>query len=204
MTVPVHLAARAAPERRQLATTLAEAGWAVHEHADAFGFLGAHDGEAPAVLLADLRLDGLGGVELLEHLRDAAVPVYGILLIEPHDAPVFAAALRAGVRDLLTRPVGTVTLLNAVAQAQTAFDRTAPAAPEIELSPREKTCLECTARGLTAAQTAREAGIAAATVNYHLQRAAGKLGVSGKHQAVLQAVRLGLIAATEQGQNPAN
>ena len=109
-----------------------------------------------------------------------------------------------GVRDLLTRPVGTVTLLNAVAQAQTAFDRTAPAAPEIELSPREKTCLECTARGLTAAQTAREAAIAAATVNYHLQRAAGKLGVSGKHQAVLQAVRLGLIAATEQGQNPAN
>jgi DNA-binding CsgD family transcriptional regulator len=61
------------------------------------------------------------------------------------------------------------------------------------LTPRELEVLRWTMDGHTSAETARRVGVTERTTLWHLQNAMQKLGCNSKHQAVLKALRLGLI-----------
>lgn len=61
------------------------------------------------------------------------------------------------------------------------------------LTPRERECLRWTMDGKTAWEVARILGISEQTAARHLSRAIRKLDCVNKHQAVLKALRLGLI-----------
>jgi DNA-binding CsgD family transcriptional regulator len=68
-------------------------------------------------------------------------------------------------------------------------------AASVELTPRERGVLGLLAEGHTAGAIARRLGIAERTVHKHLERCYSKLGVADRLSAVLQAQRLGLVAA---------
>ena len=68
-------------------------------------------------------------------------------------------------------------------------------ATSVELTPRERGVLGLLAEGHTAGAIARRLGIAERTVHKHLERCYSKLGVADRLSAVLQAQRLGLVAA---------
>lgn len=69
-----------------------------------------------------------------------------------------------------------------------------PSRPELPaLTPRELEVLRWTMDGQTTAQASKLLGIGERTTVFHLQNAMLKLGCNSKHQAVLKALRLGLI-----------
>jgi LuxR family transcriptional regulator, activator of conjugal transfer of Ti plasmids len=73
------------------------------------------------------------------------------------------------------------------------------------LSDSERQCLEFTAQAKTAAEVAKEMGVAEATVRYYLDRSALKLGARTRREAVLKALESGLIdtrTATKFGFKP--
>lgn len=70
----------------------------------------------------------------------------------------------------------------------------AEAEPLARLTPRELEVLCWTREGKSAWEVGRIVGISEATVNFHLRNLCAKLGVASKHQAVLRALRLGLMA----------
>jgi DNA-binding CsgD family transcriptional regulator len=69
----------------------------------------------------------------------------------------------------------------------------APAASAIRLTEREGECLLWTSRGKTAWEIAHIIDRSPTTVNFHIQKALRKFGVSSKHQAARMAARAGLI-----------
>jgi len=64
---------------------------------------------------------------------------------------------------------------------------------EEPLTPREEQVLQLVAAGLTHKEIAGRLGIRAKTVRNHLDNLYSKLGIHGRVQAVLHAIRLGLI-----------
>ncbi|MGO1077756.1 response regulator transcription factor [Inquilinus sp. CA228] len=67
-------------------------------------------------------------------------------------------------------------------------------APDTEpLSNRERDCLACVARGASSKQTARQLGLSMNTVNFYMASARRKLRVKSRSQAVVVALRLGLL-----------
>ena len=67
------------------------------------------------------------------------------------------------------------------------------AAPQANLSPRERECLELAARGMTSGEIGSRLGITTRTANFHFSNVIDKLGAVNRHQAIARAVAKGLI-----------
>jgi DNA-binding CsgD family transcriptional regulator len=92
----------------------------------------------------------------------------------------------------LMRMLGDLQLLVVHAQ-ETALRLFGKPQTNISLSPKEQLILRMTMQGKSAKVIGSEIHSAEATVNFHLQNARVKLGVTSKHQAALKAQSLGLI-----------
>lgn len=157
----------------------------------------------PEAMVWDLGWESASSLELLNDLRDAAVPIVALLL---DDARV-REAWAAGARGLLLRDSDGPTLamaLRAVARGLTVL------APELagalrpshnagtvptteELTPREQEVLRLLAQGLPNKAIAQRLGVTEHTVKFHLNAILGKLGAQSRTEAVVLAARLGLI-----------
>jgi DNA-binding CsgD family transcriptional regulator len=96
----------------------------------------------------------------------------------------------------VTRLMGDLQLLAVHAQdaAVRLLKQDPPAmADEFKLTPRELEVLKMTMDGLTAAEISDRLWISVPTVNFHLRNLREKLGAQSKHQAVLRALKLGLL-----------
>ena len=87
-----------------LASALRDAGLSVREFADAETMLSALKQATPQVLFTDVRMDGIGGFELLEHI--AALPTqFPVIVMSAYtDVAATAAAYRLGAFDYLAKP----------------------------------------------------------------------------------------------------
>jgi DNA-binding CsgD family transcriptional regulator len=92
----------------------------------------------------------------------------------------------------LMRMLGDLQLLVVHAQ-ETALRLFGKPQTNVTLSPKEQLILRMTMQGKSAKVIGAEIHSAEATINFHLQNARVKLGVTSKHQAVLKAQSLGLI-----------
>ena len=110
----------------------------------------------------------------VERRIDAALPLCQLFACHVHDA------------------IARVALPNLSAARPT---QAAAVEDGLALSPRERQCLTLAGVGLTAAEIARQLGIAERTTVYHLMVARRKLGASKTRQAFTKAVALGLISA---------
>jgi two-component system KDP operon response regulator KdpE len=96
--------------RRLLRVALESAGYTVHEAADGPEGLAQVTYRRPDVILLDLGLPGLDGLEVLRRLREwSAVPVVVLSVRDADDDKV--AALDAGADDYVTKPFSTAELL---------------------------------------------------------------------------------------------
>lgn len=103
--------------RGSIAQMLGLAGYRVTEHADAAAALAAVDDGFAGVVVSDVAMPGMSGVELFRrlHARDADLPV---LLITGHgDVAMAVDALKAGAWDFITKPFDPDALLAAVGRA---------------------------------------------------------------------------------------
>lgn len=132
---------------------------------------------------------------------DADAPLLVALIPEPG---LSAALWAAGARGLLPRdaaPERLVAALRAVVAGLAALDPaliarlpgSAPAAPVERLTPREAEVLALLAEGLANRAIAQRLGISEHTVKFHLNAILGKLGAQSRTEAVVLAIRLGLL-----------
>jgi len=91
--------------RQSLAEVLAEDGYAVSVAEDATSALGQLGRLAPDVVLSDVRMPGLDGLELLAIIRERAPNVQVILMTAYDDMPTVVAAMRKGAVDFLVKPI---------------------------------------------------------------------------------------------------
>ena len=174
----------------------------------------------PDVVLMDVRMPGMDGIEATRVLRDAADPDRGphVLVLTTFDLDEHVYdALRAGAAGFLLKDVRAAQLVDAVrvvaaGEAMIApgvtrrliaeFARRAPKAdppPGLgELTPRELEVLRLLARGLSNAEIARELWLGEATVKTHLSRVLAKLRLRDRVQAVVLAYECGLVKAGER------
>ncbi|MBD8733131.1 sigma-54-dependent transcriptional regulator [Pseudomonas sp. CFBP 13710] len=100
--------------RQALSQTLDLAGLKVLALADAQGLAARIERDWPGVVVSDIRMPGIDGLQLLEqlHARDTELPV---LLITGHgDVPLAVQAMRAGAYDFLEKPFASDALLDSV------------------------------------------------------------------------------------------
>jgi two-component system, NarL family, response regulator LiaR len=155
----------------------------------------------PDVLVIDLAMPGMDGLEATRRSLSVA-PRTAVLVLSAHeDEPYVRAMLEAGALGYLSKSARgheLVAAVRAVAAGETVLSgRVASTVLSggsgSPLTPRELDMLRAAARGLGNKQIADELGISARTVQTHLTRVFGKLGVSSRTEAVLKAMKLGLV-----------
>jgi DNA-binding NarL/FixJ family response regulator len=181
----------------------------VAEAGDGHELLVAVAAHSPDVVLTDLTMPGLGGLEALERLRSSA-PDVGVIVLTMHedDESVFAA-LRAGARGYLVKGADSAEILRAV-RAVAAGDAVygasvarrilaahsqggnRPADPFPDLTPREREVLEQLAAGARNHQIANHLGMSEKTVRNHVSAILLKLQVPDRTAAALRARDAGI------------
>ena len=171
--------------RTSLQMLLEVLGMRVSTYADAAAFLADPSSLDCDVLLLDVRMPGMSGLQLQAQLneRHADVP---ILFISGHgDIPMAVRAMRAGALDFLQKPFNEQVLIDwiqtAIQRRESARDR-ADGADEVRrrlalLTPREREVLDAVMEGKANKVIAFDFGVSLKTVEQHRSRMMSKLGV---------------------------
>jgi len=163
---------------------------------------------APDIVLLDLVLPGMPGLEVARRLRAAHPEVRVVVLTSYAGEESVLPAVRAGVAGYLLKDVGPAELADAVRAvhaggaslapgvAATVVRSVAAAVPEpaATLTPREREVLRLIARGRSNRLIARDLALSEKTVKAHVSAILAKLGVTDRTQAALYAVRHHLAA----------
>ncbi len=100
--------------RESLSAALTAEGLEVAAAATAEGALAQIDAFQPDVVLSDIRMPGLDGVELLRILHERAPTIDVVLMTAYQDMPTVIAAMRAGAVEFLTKPLDLDELLRLI------------------------------------------------------------------------------------------
>jgi DNA-binding NarL/FixJ family response regulator len=158
----------------------------------------------PDIVLMDLALPGMSGVEAAQRLRASHPDVKVVVLTSFAGQDAVLPAVRAGVAGYLLKDVGPAELADALRAVHAGG---APLHPAVAatvmqsvvepvrdpLTPREREVLRLLARGLSNRLIARELVLSEKTVKAHVSAILGKLGVADRTQAALHAVHHGLL-----------
>jgi len=155
----------------------------------------------PDVILLDLRMPGMGGVEAAIAIRSEFPGAHMIALTTYGGDEDIRRALAAGVQAYLTKDVlhdELIKAIRAVHGGQTYLPAAVAASlaaqlPRPDLSAREVQVLGLIVRGLANKQIAFTLSIAEHTVKNHVKNILSKLGVQDRTQAATAAIQRGII-----------
>lgn len=155
----------------------------------------------PDVVLMDLRMPGIDGVAAIRQIVSAHPGAHILALTSYEGDTDIYRALDAGAAGYLLKDMLGTEVVGAV-RAAAAGKRVIPAhvaarlaeyTPRVDLTSREAEVLQLAARGLRNREIAKAIGRTPETVKVHLKHAMEKLRVSDRTEAVIQAVRRGII-----------
>jgi DNA-binding NarL/FixJ family response regulator len=183
------------------------------EHLDDMQVVGeAHSGpeltqlverRRPDIVLMDLRMPGVTGVELIELIRQRWPDTKAIVLSACDDRATIDAALLAGASAYVLKSARAVDIASVLRQASNGAVFHAPAgvptrspdaaaAGSPSLTDRERSILSAVAAGMTTAAISRELWISQHTIKFHLTNIYRKLGVANRTGAVRYAMDHGI------------
>src|SRR5271154_2310725 len=91
--------------RTALAELLRDEGYDVETAADAFKALGKYESFAPHVVVTDLKMPGMNGIELVKQIRSMEAPAAVVVMTAFGAVATAVDAMRAGAADYLTKPL---------------------------------------------------------------------------------------------------
>lgn len=159
----------------------------------------------PDVILLDLELPGVGGLDAIPMLT-AAHPASRILILTAYDTDErVLGAIRAGARGYLLKGAALEEIARAIRTvhagqsylepriASKVIAQLRPGPRPTALSDRERAVLRLVAGGRSNKQIARALGITERTVKFHVTSILNKLGADNRAQAVAVAAQRGLL-----------
>ena len=175
----------------------------VHTAASGEEVLARYPQERPDLVLMDVRMPGLGGLESTRRLVAAHPEAKVIMLTAADDRDQVAAAVSHGARGYLLKDVSHEELCAAVAHALDGMDLLAPRvrrepcgtqAPVPQLTQRELQVLTGMSQGKSNGAIGRELYLSEDTIKTHARRLFRKLDVNDRAQAVALGFRQGLVS----------
>lgn len=164
----------------------------------------------PDVILLDLHMPGVNGLEAAKVIAEEIPGARVLMLTVSEDAEDLMDALRAGASGYLLKNIEMDALLDAVRRAargdsvmspqmtakliQGVREQPRTASQVVErdrFSPRERDILACLAQGSSNKEIARDLDLAESTVKIHVQNIFKKLGMTSRVQVALYAVEHG-------------
>jgi two-component system, LuxR family, response regulator FixJ len=188
--------------RHALCEMLSAFGYSVEAHESADSFLRVLDPLRHGCVVADVRMPGMDGIELVRELARRQIPLPVVVISGHADVPMAVAAIKAGAEDFIEKPIDDVQLVAAInrglagAYAQrrfqeriqdlrTRFDR---------LTPREVEVLDLVVQGYTSEAIAERLEISTRTVEGYRVQIMNKMQAESVAVLVRQAIRLNLIS----------
>ena len=171
----------------------------------------------PDVVLLDLNMPGISGLQTLQLMLQDCPSTAVIMLTVSEDAEDLGVALHSGARGYLIKNIDADYLVRAIrraaageavvaeamttkliAQLQNGGQRVEAPSEMDKLTPREKEILACLARGESNKTIARTLDVAESTVKIHVQNILKKLKLSSRVQAAVFAVGNGVTGMTAE------
>jgi len=188
--------------RHALAEMLGVFGFTVETYESANSFLGAFDPKRAGCIVADVRMPGMDGIELVRELarRGADIPV---VLISGHaDVPMAVAGIKAGAEDFIEKPVDDSALVAAINRGLTRTFAQQVRQQSSEtlsrqfagLTPRQVEIFDLVATGFTSHAIAAKLELSPRTVESYRALIMEKMQAESVAVLVRQAIRLGRIA----------
>ena len=189
--------------RNALGEMLDVFGYEVETYETADAFLRECDPSRAGCVVADVRMPGMSGIELVEELtrRRSALPV---VLISGHaDVPMAVAAIKAGAEDFIEKPVDDVQLGAAINRGLArAFERQIQQQSMQELhaqfdrlTQREREVFNLVIQGYTSHAIAGRLALSTRTVESYRVQVMEKMRAESVAALVRQAIRLGHLTA---------
>ncbi len=163
-------------------------------------FLDACDGQSQGCVLLDVRMPGMGGLNVQEALRERGSEMPIIFVSGHADVPIVVRAFRAGAVDFIEKPYNEQLLLDSVQQALNRASAADPRLLEVQarlasLTPRERDVLLPLVRGCTNREVAEQLAISVKTVDLYRSRVMKRMQAETLADLVGMAIAAGLVDA---------
>ncbi|WP_420233082.1 response regulator transcription factor [Pseudomonas sp. ABY48] len=164
-------------------------------------FLEACDNSLNGCVLLDVRMPGMGGLNVQEEMRNRGLRLPVIFVSGHADVPIVVRAFKAGAHDFIEKPYNEQLLLDSVQQAlsladdsQTVSAGQARVQARLQsLTPRENDVLLPLVQGYTNREIADQLGVNVRTIDLYRSRVMKRMGAENLPQLVGMAIVAGLV-----------
>lgn len=164
-------------------------------------FLDACDTSLNACVLLDVRMPGLGGLNVQEEMRARGIELPIIFVSGHADVPIVVRAFKAGAHDFIEKPYNEQLLLDSVQLALSSSERKGLNSSEgddlrerlANLTPRERDVLIPLVRGYTNREVAEQLSISVKTVDLYRSRVMKRMQAERLADLVGMAIVAGLV-----------
>jgi len=179
--------------------------WQATNGQDALTLIAEKNDQLPDVMLLDIRMPKMNGIELVKKLRDQGNALPILMLTTFDDSELFMQSLQAGANGFLLKDVSLDKLVNAIKVLATGgfvaepvvmkqLNKGVDITPVIEkLSEKELQILKLMAGGFSNKEIAESIFLAQGTVKNHVSNILAKLNTRDRTRAVLIALNQGLV-----------
>jgi two-component system, LuxR family, response regulator FixJ len=199
----VHIVDDEEAVRKSLAFMLTMNGFAVRVHQSATEFLDFAPSARDAVLITDLRMPDMSGVDLIRKLVTVNGAIRPVVITGHGDVPMAVEAMRAGAVDFIEKPFDDTLIIEAIHRAAEGLSSSASEGEDVNtvkaridsLSERERQVLSAVVAGLPNKAIAYDLDISPRTVEVHRANVMAKMAAKSLPELVRMALAAGFHAA---------